>query len=130
MLFGDARTVRRERVLDGVRECGWGDDHPPLADSSEVDVRIQGNRLEMFDLDPRNLARGWEEVVEKRCREVLAAVRVVGSAFELYRADSLGDTSAHLSVHDRGVDQCSAVFGDEVPLYPDLAGRNIDLDDR
>src|SRR5205823_3974196 len=65
VLFGHSGAVGRQRVLDGVAYGGRGDDHPAFADAPEVDVRVEWDRLEMLDLDARDLAGGGQEVVHE-----------------------------------------------------------------
>ena len=104
-------------------------DHPALADAAEVDVRIERHRLEMVDLDARDLGRGGQQVVHERAGEELRLV-VVRRPLEQHRADALGDAAAHLALDDGGVDQRAAVLDDDVALDRHLTGLDVDLDDR
>ncbi len=129
VLLGDRDAERRQRVFDRVAQGRRRHDHPALAHAAEVDVRVEGHRLEMVDLDARDLGRGGQQVVHERAGEELRVV-VVRGALEQDSTDALRDTAAHLALDDRGVDQRTAVLDDDVALDRHLTGLDVDLDDR
>src|SRR6516165_5377391 len=58
VLLVDPHAEGRERVLNCVHYRGRRDEHAALAHAAEVDVGVEGHRLEVRYLDARNVAGG------------------------------------------------------------------------
>src|SRR5262249_56961607 len=54
---------------------------------------------------------------------------VIRRPFEQHRADALRDSAADLTIDDGGVDERTAILGDDVPLHRHDAGFGVDVDD-
>ena len=120
------QPARPTRTLHSV---GRRHDHPALTDPAEVHVRIERDGLEVVDLDPGDLCGRRQQVIHERARKELH-VLVVRGPLEQNGADALRNSAAHLPFDDRGIDERTAVFDDDVPLDRDVARLDVDVDDR
>src|SRR5580700_6641567 len=66
VLLVDPHAEGRERVLNCVHYRGRRDDHATLAHAAEVDVGIEGHRLEVLYLDAGNITGRRHQVVHER----------------------------------------------------------------
>src|SRR6516164_7376144 len=66
VLLIDPHPEGRERVLYGVHYRGRRDEHAALAHAAEVDIGVQGHRLEVRYLDAGNVTGGRHQVVHER----------------------------------------------------------------
>src|SRR5262249_43128317 len=74
--FVDRDIERRERVVDGVDDCSGRADGAALAEPLGLGDGGLAQRLQMVNLDRRDLARGRRQVVGERRGENVAAVVV------------------------------------------------------
>src|SRR4051794_32075707 len=80
----------------------------------------------MADLNGRNLACGWQGIVDEGAGERIAVV-IVDHVLVEHAADSLDHSAEDLSFHDLWIDHSSAVLADDVAQDPHAARVDIDL---
>src|ERR1039458_8808593 len=68
VLLEDPGAHGGEGILNGVAKGGRGDDHSSFAHPPEVDVGVERDGFEMFDLDAGDLARRGQEVIRSEER--------------------------------------------------------------
>src|SRR3970040_467930 len=61
-----------ERVLDGGGDDGAGRDHAALADPLDPELVHAGGKLDVDEIDRREVAGAWERVVHQRARQELS----------------------------------------------------------
>ena len=83
----------------------------------------------MMDFDLWDFRHRRHEVVGKRAGQYVAAV-VVNHLFVERVGDALGDAAMDLPVDNHGIDQTPGILDDHEPFDRDLAGSDIDLDNR
>src|SRR6266850_456683 len=83
----------------------------------------------MMDFEFRDFRHRRHEIVGKRAGEYVAAV-VIDHLFVECIGDALGDAAMDLSLDDHRVDQTARIFDDHELFDHDLAGCDVDFDDR
>src|SRR5262249_54732152 len=100
----DRDAERRQRIVDRVDDRGRRADGTPLSQALGLGDGGVAQRLEMVDLERRNLARGRRQIVGERGGGDIAAV-VVDDLFEQRVGDALGHAALDLAVDDHRIDQ-------------------------
>src|SRR5207248_2819852 len=111
------RTQRSLEELDAERVLKRTDyrrsraDAAGLADALEAERVQRRKRLDVVDLDSRDLGRIRHQEVHETAVQELALLVVVHPLVE-GAADALGDAAVNLPLDDRGIDHPSAVVHD------------------
>src|SRR2546425_979462 len=121
-LLGDLDS---KRIGDSIGDGGWCADCTAFAYPAEVDGTDRG-RLQVLNLDRRDLHRRRYEIVHKSCGQELPVLIVDGVLVE-DASNTLGGPAAHLPLDDGRVDHRPAVLNDEVARNIYLAGLWIHL---
>ena len=83
----------------------------------------------VMQLDLGNFARGRRQVIGQRAGEDVAFV-AVDDLLQQRIADALRDAAMDLAVRDHRIDDAAGILGHEEFLDRDVAGLDVDLDDR
>src|SRR6266446_7398730 len=120
------RDLDAERVRDCIDDRRRCTDRPAFSYTAEVD-RADRRRLQMLNLDRRDLHRRWNQVVhERQCQEL--GVLIVDGVLVQHAANALSRSAAHLPFDHSRIDHRAAVLDDEIARNVYLARLRIDLD--
>src|SRR3954454_2421869 len=123
----DRYAERRQSIVDGVDDGRGRADRAALAQSFGLGEGRFRQRLQMVDLDGRNLACRRRQVVRQARREDVAGL-IVDDLFQQRVGNALGHTDVNLPVDDHRSDQAPGVLGHHELLDRDAAGLDINLD--
>src|SRR3990170_7296065 len=111
-----------ERVLDGGGDDGAGRDHAALADPLDPELVHARGKLDVDEIDRREVAGAWERVVHQRARQELSRA-VVDDLLEERAPEALRRAAVDLALDDHRVDRATAVVDDDEP--PDGEGAGL-----